>query len=274
MNVINSTLGGLIKDYRLQKGISQLDIAFSMGWKEPSRLSRIEQGKTERPPRELVDKIIYALDLDEEEKNALLLTGGYLPTEDEIIKFRQEIDPLLDKLEYPISIMDFSWRIIYLNKAVVKLHLLDSQMEKQIKESHPRILNIVLTSINDDSQPQTEINPDLLHAQYNFLKDLIFKFKYEQRYRTKEKWYITHLRELMDNELFRKLWMETNIKNELDGVIGKYSERSFIDPNDKNKILNFNLFVLPVLKDPRFELTMFVPKDVETHRHYAAISNQ
>ena len=67
--MINSTLGGLIKDYRLQKGISQLDIAFSLGWKETSRLSRIEQGRTEKPDRELLDKIIRALNLEEEEKN-------------------------------------------------------------------------------------------------------------------------------------------------------------------------------------------------------------
>lgn len=47
---MSATLGGLLKDYRLQKNLSQLEIAFAMGWKEPSRLSRIEQGKIGNPP--------------------------------------------------------------------------------------------------------------------------------------------------------------------------------------------------------------------------------
>src|SRR3990172_10417662 len=99
--MINSTLGGLIKDYRLQKGISQLDIAFALGWKESSRLSRIEQGKTERPTREILDKIIKALDLEEEEKNFLLLTAGYLPTEEEIQNVKKETAAILNEWQYP-----------------------------------------------------------------------------------------------------------------------------------------------------------------------------
>jgi len=35
---MSATLGGLIKDYRLQKNISQIEIAFVLGWREPSRL--------------------------------------------------------------------------------------------------------------------------------------------------------------------------------------------------------------------------------------------
>ena len=79
---MSATLGGYIKDLRLQKNISQLEIAFALGWKEPSRLSRIEQGKVGNPPRELIDKLIDAMTLSEEEKNQLLVIGNYLPTAD------------------------------------------------------------------------------------------------------------------------------------------------------------------------------------------------
>src|SRR5258708_30374415 len=113
--MVNSTLGGLIKDYRTQKGISQLDISFALGWKEPSRLSRIEQGKTEKPPRELIDKIIHAIGLEEEEKNILLLTGGYLPTDEEIEKIKQETHNVLEEWLYPATLSDFSWRAITSN---------------------------------------------------------------------------------------------------------------------------------------------------------------
>ncbi len=66
---MSATLGGLIKDYRLQKNLSQMEVVFSLGWKEPSRLSRIEQGRVGNPERKMMDRIIVALKLSEEEKN-------------------------------------------------------------------------------------------------------------------------------------------------------------------------------------------------------------
>src|SRR6185369_6715626 len=133
----NSTLGGLIKDYRLQKGISQLDIAFSLGWKETSRLSRIEQGKTEKPTREFLDKIIRPLGLEEEEKNTLLLIGGYIPTEEEIVKIKKETKEILDNWPYPATLSDFSWRSISQNKHNARVYSLTPKEEEMIDRFHP-----------------------------------------------------------------------------------------------------------------------------------------
>lgn len=61
MDMITATLGGLIKDYRIKKRLSQIDVSVRLGWKESSRISRIEQ-----------------------EKGYFLLVGGYLPTDNEV----------------------------------------------------------------------------------------------------------------------------------------------------------------------------------------------
>ena len=66
---MSASLGGLLKDYRLQKNLSQLEIAFSLGWKDTSRLSRIEQGRIDKPQRKLIDKICQIMELKREEKN-------------------------------------------------------------------------------------------------------------------------------------------------------------------------------------------------------------
>ena len=258
----NSTLGGLIKDYRTQKGISQLDIAFALGWKEPSRLSRIEQGRTEKPTREIIDKIIAAIGLSEEEKNVLLFTGGYLPTEEEILKIREKTDKTLKEWLYPACLMDFSWRLIDGNRQIGELFLLSPEMEQDLYKSKVRVLDLLFSQKMQHDQPIAQ------KYVFPFLKETIMEFKYEHKQRTKEKWYIEHIKRLMENDLFRKLWSESIVDTETNVVLGKYAVKHFINPKDSKKILRFHLFVVPVLQDPRFSLELHVPMDIETYNYY------
>jgi transcriptional regulator with XRE-family HTH domain len=264
--MINSTLGGLIKDYRLQKGISQLDIAFALGWKEPSRLSRIEQGRTEKPPRELLDKIIKAIGLEEEEKNNLLLTGNYLPTEEEIAKIRGAAAEILDDWKYPAYLFDFSWRVLRVNKPLLQAYELTSEHEKYINEAHPHVLELLFHP--DFKQNQLLKTPEAENWKH-FLQIALFNFKYEQRNRTKEKWYIDHIKSLMNNDLFRELWVKTGIKDDLNGILGKFVPKNIIHPDpNKNSLLHFYRFSVPILRDPRFEIELLMPRDQETYTYY------
>lgn len=265
--MINSTLGGLIKDYRLQKGLSQFDIAFALGWKETSRLSRIEQGRTERPPRELLDKIISAIGLKEEEKNTLLLTGNYLPTEEEILKVKEETAKILQEWPYPVVVIDFSWRVIDKNRHACELFGMPPASAKNIYKSQTRVLDVLFGFFQnrnqDNSSGDKKENPMLRP-----LSEIIAQFKYEQRHRTKEKWFIEHVRRLMNNDFFRELWVEVNVRDMHNVVLGKHAIKQFINPKDKNKIFNFYLFIVPVINDPRFEVELHVPVDLETYNAY------
>lgn len=264
-NVNNSTLGGLIKDYRTQKGISQLDIAFSLGWKEPSRLSRIEQGRTEKPTREILDKIISAIGLSEEEKNMLLLTGGYLPTEEEIRVIREKTKKTLHQWPYPAGMIDFSWRLISGNNHMMELYSVPTTVEKDLPIANMRVFDLLFSSeLPKKKNGSNEYDLDFLRL----LKQAIIEFKYEQKNRKKEKWYIEHIKKLMDNEFFRQLWVETSITKESDVLLSKYATKRFINPKDFQKMLNFYLFRVPIFQDPRFEMELEVPMDLETYSYY------
>jgi transcriptional regulator with XRE-family HTH domain len=265
--MINSTLGGSIKDLRQQKGISQLDIAFSLGWKEPSRLSRIEQGKTEKPPRELLDKIMKAIGLEEEEKNSLLLTGSYLPTDEEIERIKLEIKPILDQWPYPAVMMDFSWRLLDQNDLFVKVSQMPPEFASTIYKSQLRVLDMLFNFISEDKLNETLLEQGQGTELQTFLRNVILNFKYEQRNRTNEKWYIDHIKKLMDNKEFRNLWVETNTKDSNTNILGKYIIKKFMSP-EKDKILSFYMFVVPFLRDPRFDVELFVPLDLETNQYY------
>lgn len=261
----NSTLGGLIKDYRTQKGISQLDIAFALGWKEPSRLSRIEQGKTEKPTREVLDKIIAAIGLSEEEKNVLLFTGGYLPTEEEILKIKVKTHNKIHEWSYPSGVIDFSWRLIDGNKHMNELYDVPEGLSENLHKSNLRVLDILF---KNEFPKNKNINQTYDENMLLFLKTTIINFKYEHKNRTREKWYIDHVKSLMENELFRELWSEASLKNEEHVIVGKFTTKHFINPKNKTKLLNFYLFMVPVLQDPRFEVELTVPMDIDTYNYY------
>lgn len=265
--MINSTIGGSLKDYRLQKGLSQLDIAFSLGWKEPSRLSRIEQGKNEKPPRDLIDKIIQAIGLREEEKNALLLTGSYLPTDDEIENRLLEIRPILDNWPYPAVVIDFSWRLIDHNDLFVKVAQVPPSLAKNIYTSQLRVLDMLFNFSPEEELSNVLIREGQGDELHMFLKTVILNFKYEQRNRTKEKWYIDHVKNLMKHDVFRKLWVETYTFDKGMGILGKYTTKKFFNPENKT-VLSFYMFVLPYLRDPRFDIELLVPMDMETYMYY------
>ena len=72
----------------------------------------------------------------------------------------------------------------------------------------------------------------------------------------------------MKDDLFRKLWVETDIRSGLKGGVGKFSPMTIIAPDDNSRLLSYYLFIVPVLRDPRFEIELFVPSDVETHQYY------
>src|SRR3990172_4918789 len=96
-----ATLGGLIKDFRIQKRISQLEVATKVGWSDTTRLSKIEQGRTSKPTRAVTDRILDALDISESEKNGLLLFGGYIPDPTEIKKAITDVKEKVDNWPYP-----------------------------------------------------------------------------------------------------------------------------------------------------------------------------
>lgn len=263
--MLNSTLGGLIKDLRLQKGISQIDIALQLGWSEPSRLSRIEQGRVAKPSRETLGKIMDALNLTEIERNTLLLTGNYLPTEEDISKIREFTNDMINNWPYPASVLDFSWRVINQNIKTEEAYQVPKEVVGEIKKYHPRVLELILQYINQLSNflPKEEMN-----NWYGFYKELLVMFRLDHRAREKEKWYTNYLKEMFRNDLFYNLWLETNEIEKPNSIIGSFTQTKLVNPKDPKKGLSFYLFLSPLIQDPRCSVQMWVPVDQETFDYY------
>jgi transcriptional regulator with XRE-family HTH domain len=266
---MSASLGGLLKDYRLQKNISQMEIAFDLGWKEPSRLSRIEQGRVGNPPRKTLDKIIKAMRLKEEEKSHLLLVGNYAPTDNEIKRFIASNSNVVDDWPYPATIYDFRWRVIYINKPSKEIY----QKNKIISKLAEKYPNTIETYFHPEYVQNKHYKGKELQNWRDFLVTTLSQFKNSQSTRAKEKWFVDLMQKMMRNDLFRELWQQAQeYKSTRTSAI--YDTESVVNPKNKNKRLIFHFFLLPDLNDSRFQIEFHTPADSETMDYYNRKNNK
>jgi transcriptional regulator with XRE-family HTH domain len=121
------TVGQLLRDWRVRRRMSQLDLATEAGI-SARHLSFVETGRS-RPSREMVLHLAEYLDVPLRERNPLLIAAGYAPTYDatdldapEMQTVREAITRLLDGHEpYPAILVDRRWQLVAANTAAFVL---------------------------------------------------------------------------------------------------------------------------------------------------------
>jgi transcriptional regulator with XRE-family HTH domain len=117
------TAGELIRFWRTQRRLSQLDLALDAHL-STRHLSFVETGRAQ-PSRQLLVHLAQRLDLPIAERNRLLLAGGFappylqLPYDGEVMRpLRESLRRLLDAHQpYPALIVDGLWNLIEANAA-------------------------------------------------------------------------------------------------------------------------------------------------------------
>lgn len=257
-----ATLGGLIKDYRIKKRLSQLEVSLRIGWKDTSRLSKIEQGRVGKPTRETIEKVIRALELTEQERGEFLLIGGYLPTDVEIRKAIKEIGLKVDDWPYPSYVVDFSWRSIYTNQATI---LTLNLPKKYIEDWNKRRLNMLrLSFLSKDELPIDILKGEDKNNLKPFKLAQIATYKTENFKYQNEKWYQKTVQSLMNDKYFRKLWPVVDLKMYYKKLYDYEYKRLTGIYEGKKRSLNFHLLTAKMISDPRFQMVMCYPADSYT----------
>ena len=120
-------LGALLRQWRDQRGLSQLDLALDMGVSQ-RHLSFIESGRS-APSRALVVGLAQALDVPLRDRNALLLAAGYAPIYPETAWDAAEMRAIHKALErmlrqhdpFPALVMDRHWNVLMTNDSAPRL---------------------------------------------------------------------------------------------------------------------------------------------------------
>ena len=114
-------VGGLLRDWRQRRRLSQLDLALSAEV-SARHLSFVETGRS-RPSRELVIHLAEHLEVPLRDRNSLLLAAGYAPVyrqtpidADEMTPVRDALDKIVRSREpFPAVVVDRRWDLVASN---------------------------------------------------------------------------------------------------------------------------------------------------------------
>jgi transcriptional regulator with XRE-family HTH domain len=126
----NSTLdsfGLLLKQWRSQRGFSQLDLAVTSQVSQ-RHISFLESGRA-KPSREMVLQLAEVLEIPLRQQNLMLTAAGFAPihaetdlSAPEMVSIRKALDFMLRQQEpYPAIVVDRYWNLLLTNPAANRL---------------------------------------------------------------------------------------------------------------------------------------------------------
>ena len=130
----DSGFGRLLRQWRAQRGLSQLDLSVEAGVSS-RHLSFVETGRAQ-PSREMVLLLARTIDVPLRDRNDLLVAAGYAPVyrrtdldSPAMAHVRRALDFILRQQEpYPALVLDRHWNVLQVNagSARVQAHFLDA----------------------------------------------------------------------------------------------------------------------------------------------------
>lgn len=263
--MVTAALGGLIKEFRIKKRLSQQDVSLLIGWKDSTRLSKIEQSRVGSISRELLEKIMNALNLSESEKARMLFASGIVPTKEES---KQLIDKLRQSLNYinaPLYIVDFAWNTIYVNDLTKKLFMVSDNEQEYINSRMPNWMELVFLRKTFSKVAIREgYNKKALYPYDEFQ---LAYFKDELAPYTQDRWYKDLMLKLSKNEYFRKLW--SNIPALKNVALYEYWYKEISGKwNGKPEVLRFHSLSIRPSFDFRYFITSLHAADETTFKFY------
>jgi transcriptional regulator with XRE-family HTH domain len=156
--VATKRVGPLLRDWRLRRRLSQLDLALEAGV-SARHLSFVETGRS-RPSAEMVLHLTERLSVPLRERNRLLLAAGHAPVfeqrdldDPEMAPIRQALQQILDGHDpYPAVVVDGAWEMVAANSAVA---LLTAGVAPELLEPP---LNVLRVSLHPDGLAPRIVN--------------------------------------------------------------------------------------------------------------------
>jgi transcriptional regulator with XRE-family HTH domain len=181
MNQAIASVGELVRSWREQRHLSQLDLA-SEAEISQKHLSFIESGRS-APSRDMVLRLAEYLDVPLRERNALLVAAGFAPifrdrplSDPALERARSAIDLVLKAHEpYPALTVDRHWTMVAANASVAPLlagvdpQLLQPPVNVMRVSLHPRGLAPLIVNLAEWRSHLL----DRLRRQYRVTRDAV-----------------------------------------------------------------------------------------------------
>jgi len=148
LNLVESkTVGGLLREWRKRRRLSQLDLAYDAGISQ-RHLSFLEIGRSQ-PSREMVLRLAEQLEIPLRERNVLLTAAGFAALfperrldDEPLAAARRAVDLILTKLEpNPSFAVDRHWTLVAANRAA---NIFTAEVDSSLLEPPVNMLRICL----------------------------------------------------------------------------------------------------------------------------------
>lgn len=264
--MITASLGGLIKEFRIKKRLSQQDVSLLVGWKDTTRLSKIEQSRVGSISHDILHKIIKALDLNENERARMLLASGIVPTKEESKQLINKLKESLSYINAPLYVVDFAWNTIYINDLTKKLFMISDNEHEYINSKMPNWMELVFLRKTFSKVAIREGYNKAALYPYNEFQ--VAYFKDELAPYAQDRWYKDLLLQLSQDEYFRKLW--SNIPALKNVALYEYWYKEISGKwKDKPQVLKLHSLSIRPSFDFRYFITSLHAVDENTFKFYA-----
>jgi len=260
--MLTATLGGLIKDHRLKKRLSQLEVSLRIGWSDATRLSKIEQGRVGKPTRKTLDKIMDALELDAHQRGEMLRVGTEIPTYIEGLGILKKLEKTIEFFNFPVLVIDIYWNTYAVNNQFKELWGMSEEALEYIHERFPNWMELLFLT-NYLSTPKVLGGYKESHL-LPFDEYQVAHFKYELREYLSKAWFQKLLKRLSTNSEFKMLWEEIAPLEVADHQLYDYEFNRFYVKNDETKRLSYHVFSVRPTSDARFYFMVHIPSDLNT----------
>lgn len=124
MDAKTTTIGAILRDWRIRRRMSQLDLALDAGISQ-RHLSFLEGGRSQ-PSRDMVLRLADSLDLPLRQRNQMIVAAGFAPTygerriDDPDLRMAMETVQLVLKGHepFPAIAIDRNWNMVLANDAI------------------------------------------------------------------------------------------------------------------------------------------------------------
>jgi len=119
---MTTAFGGLIKDWRRKRSLSQMDLAFDTGT-TPRHVSFLETGRS-KPSQDMILRLSSAMEIPFRERNTLFRAAGYLDKykqraleDEDMAVVKNTIAMMLENHEpFPATVINRYWQILDMNE--------------------------------------------------------------------------------------------------------------------------------------------------------------
>lgn len=158
------TLAELLREWRCQRRLSQEELADRAGLSQ-RHLSFLETGRS-LPSRQMIVRLLAALDLPLRDRNDVLLTAGYAPMyaersleDPELASVREALKLILNGHEpYPAFVIDRNYNVVDANRTV---GVLLEGVAADMLQPH---MNVIRICLHPDGLAPRLMNFDTVHA--------------------------------------------------------------------------------------------------------------